>query len=386
MEVKIRSWCCSLATAGLLVGGGMIVLYLAGGCLVLAKVWDTHGRDFDDLQRVYQGLGLVEHSNIFLTIAASISLLGIISSLSLIVGISMKSPIFLLPWLVWHVVIILCCIGTGLYLVIHFMFLKDQREVLSAVLSIVPILVGVFLIFLWVLMDQLYIQLRQRKISEGVKNMHDMQDVASLTIKDTKPAIRDTDNKRTRSNPSFGSLRPPKQRRNQIIQNRYFNHQGITSGQSRSMEYILDSSSFSSNSTYQSEIISCKLPGVATLPRLRRCPDNPNKFRAYIDCSSSNSINGTVRSCKSVSIPTYVTEGTYTEKILSKKDEKWPETLSCQPLKGLNEDTRREDIIKTIPTPLYPTISGKHSWKAKLGERRKSFTKNQIIDMYCSQD
>ena len=68
MEVKIRSWCCSLGTTGLVIGGGMMVLYLAWGGLLLAKVLDTHGGQFHKLQKVYQDLGL--SSDLFLTAAA----------------------------------------------------------------------------------------------------------------------------------------------------------------------------------------------------------------------------------------------------------------------------------------------------------------------------
>ena len=60
-------------------------------------------------------------------------------SLILVVGTMGNSPCCLLPWLAWHMVIILCCIGSGLYTVIYFLFLDDKRDVVMAVVSIGPI-------------------------------------------------------------------------------------------------------------------------------------------------------------------------------------------------------------------------------------------------------
>ena len=36
-----------------------------------------------------------------------------------------------------------------------------------------------------------------------------------------------------------------------------------------------------------------------------------------------------------------------------------------------------------LPTPVYPTINKNKTWN-RLGEKRNTFTKDQIIDLYCA--
>ena len=59
----------------------------------------------------------------------------------------------------WYV-----CSLLGLYLVIYFLLLLEERNVTNAILSLVPILAGIFLIFPWVLVDQLYVKYKQTSI------------------------------------------------------------------------------------------------------------------------------------------------------------------------------------------------------------------------------
>ena len=101
------------------------------------------------------------------SIVVIISFLGILSSLSLVLK---RSSCYLLPWLVWHLVFILSLFGTGLYLMINFTLLLDEIKVLKAVASTVPVLAGIFLIFIWVLMDQLYIQIKKTRVTAGRKH------------------------------------------------------------------------------------------------------------------------------------------------------------------------------------------------------------------------
>ena len=56
------------------------------------------------------------------------------------------------------------CSLSGLYLVIYFLLLLEERNVTNSILSLVPILAGIFLIFPWVLVDQLYVKYKQTKI------------------------------------------------------------------------------------------------------------------------------------------------------------------------------------------------------------------------------
>ena len=49
---------------------------------------------------------------------------------------------------------------SGLYLVIYFLLLLEERNVTHAILSLVPILTGIFLILPWVVVDQLLVRMR----------------------------------------------------------------------------------------------------------------------------------------------------------------------------------------------------------------------------------
>ena len=154
---------------------------------------------------------------------------------------------------------------------------------MTAVVSIGPILAGIFLIFLWVMVEQLYTQLKQVIATIQREDNIKRQNSSSIHVNKHKSS----------SLMSTRSWRP-------MGYKRHHHRQKEPSRKSRSLEHILDSSSNSSNSTYQSEIISRKLEGLTTLPRLRRCQDNPHTFRAYIDCDSYYGNTGTIRSCRSI--------------------------------------------------------------------------------------
>jgi len=376
------------------VAVGWFVLHHIGNGQSVGSVIEV-----DSLDEVYSDLSVIEDSDvtlIYLAIALSVSLLGIATSLVLVVGVMRKSSCCLLPWLVWHVVIILGCIGLGLYMVIYFTLLANEKEIVKSVVSIGPILAGIFLIFLWVLVDQLYIKLKQTRVTIEVEDPL-KRSISTLNMMNKHKSHTMRSNKSTMSQLSTRSLRSVK--RHQKRQREFYFKPDISTRKSRSMEYILDSTSDSSNSTYQSEIISRKLQGITTLPRLRRCQDNPNTFRAYMNCSPSLSSSqaghtDTMRSCrsinsvKSVSIHPQVTEYHYSMGDGNREDMEEVVELG-EGYHSENEDNSKGtvlEIYESLPAPIYPTLNGKNSWKSKLSERRKSFTKDQIIDLYCSKD
>merc|ERR1711892_1634044 len=401
MEVKLKPWCCALDTAVGVVGGVMAAMYLVVG--VVAVGWSVIQHfssslvvgsvvEVDSFDDVYGDLETSEENNatlIVVVIALLISFVGIITSLTLVIGVVRSSYCCLLPWLVWHVVIILSCVGSGLYLVVHFLLLVEEREEDMAVVSAGPVLAGIFLIILWILVDQLYIQLRQTKVTIEVENPI-KRSSSSLTMtmmnKHTSSTMRSS--RSTRSQLSTSSLRALKKRS-------HGKRQKELNRKSRSLEHILDSSSNSSSSTYQSEIISCRLKGLTTLPRLRRCRDNPDTFRTYLDTSSYAGHTDTMRSCKSVTsgksvfIHPQVTEYHYNVQEEKEEDEReeWEDGMSIN-FSDEADDTidvveKQKDNIPTLPPPIYPTIDSKQSWKKKFSENKKIFTKDQIIDLYC---
>ena len=286
----MKAWCCSLDTAVGVMGGGMAALYLVVGVVavgwrVVHKISINQGVgsviEVDSFDEAYGDLARFEESDdtlIFMAMALVISFLGILSSLVLLVGVLRRSSCCLLPWLVWHVVMILGCIGSGVYLVIYFLVLVEERAVDMAVVSAGLVLAGIFFIFLWFLVDQLYVQLKQTKVTIEVENPL-RKSISNLNMMNKHNSSTLGSCRSNRSQLSTQSFRSLKKRRN-------LNRQKELKIKSRSLEHILDSSSNSSNSTYQSEIISRKLEGLTTLPRLRRCLKNPDTFRAYMDCDS----------------------------------------------------------------------------------------------------
>ena len=70
----------------------------------------------------------------------------------------------------------------GLYLVIYFLLLLEDRNVTNAILSLIPILAGIFLIFPWVLVDQLYVKYKQTKIIIEMDNPI-TRSISSLSIR-----------------------------------------------------------------------------------------------------------------------------------------------------------------------------------------------------------
>ena len=175
MEVKIRPCCCSLDTAAMVVGGGMAAIYLILGVLAVGWVVIHYlgvSQAVGIIIEVYGDLCVESDDTLVVgSIVVIISFLGILSSLSLIVGVLRRSSCFLLLWLVWHLVIILSLFGTGLYLVINFTLLVDEMEVLKVVASTGPVLAGIFLIFIWVLVDQLFIQIKKTRAATGRKDL-----------------------------------------------------------------------------------------------------------------------------------------------------------------------------------------------------------------------
>jgi len=268
-------------------------------------------------------------------ICFSFCLPGIITSLLLIEGVRRNSPFFLLPWLIFHVIIIIGCFSLGLYLVILFSLLSKEKYILGAVSGLAPILVGIILILLWLPVDQLYIRLRR----------------SSRLVIELTPSLGGRSQSRlSLSGDTLRSMRSEKVGLGRKSSNR----SGLVQfplrleDKSHSLELILGSQSSSSLSGSPPGSILFPIEGSRTLPRLRRCQEEPNTFTG----GPAWKYTDTLRSCKSlasvksVSIHPEVTEFQYT----------------------------KED-------PSLPGVD----WLTKLGERNKGMTRDQIISFYCTQ-
>ena len=66
---------------------------------------------------------------------------GLVTSLGLVAAAVRCNAVLCLPWLAWHLLAILACLGTGTYLALHFTVLAQERNTVRAVLSLIPVLV-----------------------------------------------------------------------------------------------------------------------------------------------------------------------------------------------------------------------------------------------------
>ena len=105
----------------------------------------------------------------------------------------------------------------------YFLFLDDKRDVVMAVVSIGLMLAGIFLIFLWVMVDQLCTQLKQ--VMANKQSQGNSKRPNSSLIHLNKP--------KSSSSLSTKSLMPMKNKR-------HHHRQKEPSRKSRSLEHILD--------------------------------------------------------------------------------------------------------------------------------------------------
>ena len=299
-----HTWCCpSLHTAVITLNIALTSIYLL---LIGASVvcWVLHANKVNQVQGTVievdslndinnNDLGPVAEEEtdlvvILLVVVICVSLLGLVTTLLLSIGVIRARAELFLPWLVWHMLTILGSIGSGLYLVIHFLLLLEERSVTNAILSLIPILAGIFLIFPWVIVDQLYVKYKQTKIIIEMDTTGPIKrSMSSLSIISRQPTDTMRSNRSTKSKVSSKSVRSVKKRNDQ-------RHRLCR--KSRSLEHILDNTSYNSSSTITT-IEQLGAAGLTTLPRLRRCENKPGMWRAEYD---NNHYTDTIRSYRSV--------------------------------------------------------------------------------------
>ena len=295
-----HTWCCpSLHTTVITLNIALTSTYLLTiGASVLC--WVLHANKVNQIQGTVvevDSLSDIDNNDlgslaeeepdlvvVLLVILLCVSLLGLVTTLLLSIGVVRARTELFLPWLVWHMLTILGSIGSGLYLVIHFLLLLEERSVTNAILSLIPILAGIFLIFPWVIVDQLYVKYKQTKIIIEMDNPI-KRSMSSLSIISRQPTDTMRSNRSTKSKVSSKSVRSVKKRNDQRQR---------LGRKSRSLEHILDNTSYNSSSTTIEQLGAA---GLTTLPRLRRCREKPGMWRAEYD---SNNYSDTIRSYRSV--------------------------------------------------------------------------------------
>uniref|UniRef100_A0A0K2TYI1 Uncharacterized protein n=1 Tax=Lepeophtheirus salmonis TaxID=72036 RepID=A0A0K2TYI1_LEPSM len=177
MELRIRECCCSLATFVRIFGLVMIFAYIlsAVGVILWYGLFTEENSEHSRLLLVIFILGL------------SFVFLGILVNLLLLFGLSCNKRTLFLPWLVFHFMIILGCFALGLFIIIHYTILEPSKRAngeeeyekafdgdsqttqAMAVVSVIPLLVGIFLMFMWIFVDQLFIQMRAMKKKKNIE-------------------------------------------------------------------------------------------------------------------------------------------------------------------------------------------------------------------------
>jgi len=188
MFFRVRQCCCSLVTFVKVTNILSTVIYF---CVALASVlWfllfssnqfgGNKDEDADDVTGSQTNLIVLIVSMVFV-------LVGVIVNLLSLWALKAKKRSLILPWLVFHAVLTTGCFALGLYLALWFTVFypkpdpndddddggnQQQRSnnqggnhEAMAVLALFPIVGGIFLIFLWLFVDQQFIQMGRQKIA-----------------------------------------------------------------------------------------------------------------------------------------------------------------------------------------------------------------------------
>jgi len=281
----------------------------------------------------------------------ALALPGFIFSLLVIRGAMRSAPRLLLPWLVIQVLVILSCLAGGLYLVIAFTLISKERDLSRACAGLGPIGLAVLLILLWLPVDQLYIRLKRSSalVIELTPGLRRSQSKLSCSTLASARSLSTIGGKKHQQRGAMLKSRS----RTSVVSSRLLN-KDLMAERSRSLELILSSQGSSSPTPPGSLLFPAVHPGTQTLPRLRPCREAPGTFSAGPTWKATDTLRScrSLASVKSVSIHPEVTEYRY----------------------------KNGGDSELVDGPL-PGVE----WLTRLGERRRGLTKDQIIDIYCTQ-
>jgi len=174
MEVRIRSWCCGLRAFVVVIGSMQAAVYVIAGLGLVGWYLVSNSRgvsqtfesvvEVSNLSEFLPELDSTSDSLLrILCTGLGIAFLGFLSSLFLIFGAQFRKRFLLLPWLISHFIIITLIFVAGLYLIINYTIILEDKDYLKASLSLFFIVAGILLIFTWILVDQFYILLGANK-------------------------------------------------------------------------------------------------------------------------------------------------------------------------------------------------------------------------------
>ena len=368
----------------------------------------------EGVEELVRHTGTLRLTTRLLVVCLALAAAGLTTSLLLLLAVRISSRPLFLPWLTFNVLVILSLLGSGLYLVIHFSLLLEAPDYLRAALASPLLLMGIFLIFLWILVDQLFLALGHRKLLVRVASSF-RGSRASLASRPRAGAETPGSARSVASGPRGGRgaprrarsaprSAPSRRRREEGWRVREFSCRLDLPGRgerSRSLEHILGSSSSEESSVYSRQ------PAVASLPRLRRSREQPGMFQAEFQLPAAaterlhrraprqaeGAEGGTLRSMrslarveadtlrsvrslasvKSVTIHPQVTEYHYRGREAGEAAYYNPGAEEEQEVQERGEV--QEEAQEEVPAPVYPSLD----WR----ERRRGLTRDQIIGYYC---
>ena len=164
MYVTFRNPCFTLVSFVSIMGLVMMTLYMMMGLGVVVWFVLTHSTSQKSVTQIS-----LNDSLIILGIVLVVSLVGLVTSLLVVVGVRTEQAKLLLPWRVVHGTVILACYTGGLYQALHYTILVQHQDIVSACLSVCPVVAGIFITFLWVITNQLATTFMQNKSKTRVR-------------------------------------------------------------------------------------------------------------------------------------------------------------------------------------------------------------------------
>ena len=97
---------------------------------------------------------------------------GFLTSMMLIVSVKTDKRYFILPWLVFHLIVIFVMVVGGTTLLLHFVINKKQFR--RATLCSIPIVTGLLFIFIWMKVYQKMFLIKSREKKRKALEMHNL--------------------------------------------------------------------------------------------------------------------------------------------------------------------------------------------------------------------
>jgi hypothetical protein len=167
MHLTVRQTCFKLDTVVFIIGLVMMMIYLVVG--VGGVVWFVTSYS-DESEMVMKKtdfynmkLKSMRSSLILMTMIMVISLVGLVTCLLLVMGVKTGQVQLFLPWQVYHAVIILACFVGGFYQAMHYTVLAEREDTFKACLSLFPVVAGIFGVFFWVFVNQLFSRMKNKR-------------------------------------------------------------------------------------------------------------------------------------------------------------------------------------------------------------------------------